>query len=150
MTLIELTTQINSDITRCFDLSRDVDIHKLSAVGTKERAIDGRTHGLCERGDTITWEATHFGIRQRLRVEITKLDRPHFFEDRMITGAFKSMRHEHHFKFENGVTFMIDKFEYEVPYGLAGNIFNRLILKRYMTKFLMTRNAIIKRLAEGT
>ncbi|NJN42815.1 MAG: SRPBCC family protein [Flammeovirgaceae bacterium] len=148
MTTIELETKIEADIHRCFDLTRDIDIHKLSTEKTNEKAIAGRTSGLCELGDRVTWEAKHFGIRQRLSVEITKFNKPHFFEDRMIKGAFKSMRHEHHFKEINGSTMMTDRFMYHVPFGIFGELFDRIVLKSYMTGFLVTRNKTIKKIAE--
>jgi len=149
MTVIEIETEIEADINKCFDLTRDIDIHKLSTEKTNEKAIAGRTSGLCELGDKITWEAKHFGIRQRLSVEITKFNKPYFFEDKMTKGAFKAMRHEHHFKEINGRTLMTDKFEYQVPFGAIGQIFDRIILKSYMTKFLVTRNKMIKQIAEN-
>lgn len=148
MTVIKLETTIKANIEKCFDLSRDVDVHKLSTEKTNEVAVAGRTAGLCELGDEITWEATHFGIRQQLSVKITQFNKPYFFEDRMIRGAFKSMRHEHHFKEIAGQTIMADRFEYQVPYGWAGQIFNFLILRRYMTRFLLIRNKMIQDLAE--
>lgn len=149
MTLIILETEIACNINRCFDLARDIEIHKLSTTKTNEKAVAGRTTGLCEVGDKITWEATHFGIRQKLSVEITKFNQPFFFEDEMTKGAFKSMRHEHHFREVNGnKTIMLDKFEYEVPYSIFGKVFNTLILKKYMTKFLKIRNQVIKEIAE--
>ena len=148
MTTINLTTEIHSSIARCFDIARDIDIHKLSTSHTNERAIAGRTSGLCEHGNRITWEAKHFGITQQLTVEITRFNRPHFFEDKMIKGAFRSMRHEHHFTEHQVGTIMTDHFEYEVPFGLLGQLFDRLILKRYMTQFLLTRNAMMKSIAE--
>jgi ligand-binding SRPBCC domain-containing protein len=149
MTIIQLETKIAGSVQHCFDLSRDVGTHIQSAGKTKERAIAGRTSGLCELGDRITWEARHFGIRQRLSIEITKMEAPHFFEDRMTKGAFKSMRHEHHFEATQGGTLMRDKFEYEVPFGLVGRIFDRLVLKAYMTRFLRVRNLCIKEVAEA-
>jgi len=148
MTIIELKTDIEADINRCFDLTRDIDIHKLSTEKTNEKAIAGRTSGLCELGDKITWEAKHFGIRQRLSVEITKFNKPKFFEDEMTKGTFKSMRYEHHFEEINGRTVMTDKFEYQVPFGFVGQFFDKIVLKNYMTKFLMERNKMIKKIAE--
>ena len=139
---------MNAPIQKCFDLARDMDAHKLSAAKTKEIAIAGRTTGLCELGDTITWEATHFGIRQRLSVEITKMDIPHFFEDRMTKGAFKSMRHEHHFKSQAGKTIITDRFYYEIPFGFIGKLFDKILLKKHMTAFLKTRNHTLRQLAD--
>jgi ligand-binding SRPBCC domain-containing protein len=148
MTIIHLTTLINAEISRCFDAARDIDVHMRSAEGTNEGAVAGRTSGLCEAGDTITWEAKHFGITQRLTVEITQLSRPVFFEDKMLYGAFKSMRHEHHFEEKEGKTLMTDVFQYEAPFGFLGQWFDQLILKNYMTRFLQTRNRIIKSVVE--
>lgn len=148
MTTLQLSTLIQASAERCFDVSRDIQIHERSTRQTNERAVAGRTAGLCELHDEITWEATHFGIRQRLTVRITQLQRPFFFEDIMIRGAFKSMRHEHHFKLLGPATEMTDIFQYEVPFGWAGAIFDRLILKKYMQKFLVQRNEVIRKVCE--
>jgi ligand-binding SRPBCC domain-containing protein len=148
MTTIYLVTELEADIYTCFDAARAIDIHKLSTKQTNEIAIAGRTSGLCELGDTITWEATHFGIRQQLTVEITQLNRPYFFEDKMLKSAFKSMQHSHFFEEKDTKTIMTDKFEYEVPYSIAGKIFDAIILKHYMTSFLITRNQFIKSTVE--
>jgi hypothetical protein len=42
-------------------MARDIDFHKFSLKETNERAIAGRTSGLCEQGDTVTWEANTSG-----------------------------------------------------------------------------------------
>jgi len=148
MTEIILTTLINASSEKCFDLSRDIDIHLKSAENTNERAIAGRTSGLFELNDTVTWEAKHFGIKQQLTVKITRFNRPHLFTDEMQKGAFKSMKHEHHFEEKEGITLMKDVFMYEVPFGFIGNIFDKLILKNHMTKFLIKRNKVLKTIAE--
>ena len=38
MTLINLTTEINAKIEICFDVARDIDIHKLSTKNTSYEA----------------------------------------------------------------------------------------------------------------
>ena len=148
MAKIILETHINAPVETCFNLCRDIDLHQVSTEKTKERAIAGRTSGLCELGDTITWEANHFGIKQQLTVKITQLNYPYFFEDIMLKGAFKSMKHGHYFEENNGHTIMKDVFEYETPFGILGKLFDTLILKRYMTSFLKERNRILKNSAE--
>jgi ligand-binding SRPBCC domain-containing protein len=148
MTTITLLTVIKAPIDKCFDVSRDIRIHELSTWNTNERAIAGKKSGLCELNDEITWQATHFGVRQRLTVKITKLNRPEFFEDVMLKGAFKSMRHEHHFRQVNDTTEMTDIFIYVVPFGIVGKWFDKLILRNYMTRFLTVRNQTIKEVSE--
>jgi len=148
MTKIRLVTFINAPIEKCFDLSRNVNIHILSATKTNEKVIDGRKEGLFELNEIVKWRAKHFGIYQNLIVKITQMDIPYFFEDKMLKGAFKSMTHKHYFELENDVTKMIDEFEYEVPFGFLGKIFDNFILQNYMTNFLLIRNKTIKEVAE--
>jgi ligand-binding SRPBCC domain-containing protein len=148
MARIVLFTLINASPERCFDLSRDAEVHLLSTKHTNERVVEGRTSGFFELGDHVTWEAVHLGTKQRLSSVITGFERPVFFEDTMKKGAFKSLRHEHHFKQEDGGTQMIDIFEYEVPFGLIGRFFDHLYLRKYMTHLLTRRNLYIKELAE--
>ncbi|MEZ6096776.1 MAG: hypothetical protein R3C03_21550 [Pirellulaceae bacterium] len=88
MSVITLTTEIAATIDVVFDLSRSIDLHVESTSQTNEKAIAGRTSGLIELGETVTWEATHFFIRQRLTVRIELFDRPNHFRDSMVAGRF--------------------------------------------------------------
>jgi ligand-binding SRPBCC domain-containing protein len=119
-----------------------------SLAHTKEKAIAGRTSGLFELNDTVTWEAIHFGIRQHLTVKITKMEPYTMFEDVMVKGAFKNFDHQHYFEERDGRTLMRDVFSYETPGWIFGQLFDVLVLKRYMTKLLMTRNEALKKAAE--
>lgn len=148
MTKIELSTQINAPIERCFDLARSIDLHMVSTKQTGEKAIAGRTSGLIELGETVTWEAKHLGVRQKLSSKITEFNYPNYFTDEMVEGAFKSMRHEHLFYAINGQTLMKDIFVFESPFGWLGELVNFLFLGRYMTKLLKKRNRVIKEAAE--
>lgn len=152
MPLIELETFIAAPVETCFDASRDIGVHLASASDTGERVVAGRTTGLCELGDTVTWQARHFGIMQQLTVEICELQFPVYFADRMLRGAFKSMRHEHRFAPAPGGsgTLMHDRFYYETPFGFVGRLFDRLLLERHMRRFLLQRNVFLKRACEKT
>ncbi|OPH47005.1 cell division protein, partial [Paenibacillus ferrarius] len=106
MPIIKISLFIKAPIQVCFDLSRSIDIHMESTSHTNERAVKGRTSGLIELGETVTWEATHFGIRQQLTSIITEFDPPNKFVDEMVSGAFKRFRHEHTFEIQDGGTLM--------------------------------------------
>jgi len=149
MTTIILSTDINADIEKCFDVSRDIGINLISASGTDERVASGKFIGLCELNDEITREAKHFFIRQKLSVKITGMNKPFFFEDTMTKGAFRSMKHEHYYERRSEKTVMKDVLNYEVPFNFIGKIFDFLILKKYMTDFLKIRNLTIKQISEG-
>lgn len=148
MPKIELITEINSTLEICFDLSRSIDLHKISTAQTKEEAIAGVTAGLINLNETVTWQATHFGIKQKLTSKITAFDRPNYFIDEQVNGIFKSIIHEHRFEQASGKVIMKDIFEFQSPLGILGKIFNHLVLTTYMTKFLLDRNQIIKEFAE--
>src|SRR5690554_5662574 len=98
MPKIELITEINSTLEICFDLSRSIDLHKISTAQTNEQAIAGRTSGLINLNETVTWQATHFGVKQKLSSKITALERPNYFTDEQVKGIFKSIVHEHKFE----------------------------------------------------
>ena len=148
MSKIHLTTVINAPVDRVFDLCRSISLHKISTANTNEEAIAGVTTGLIKLNETVTWQAKHLFKKRRFTSKITAMEKPLHFTDEMIQGDFKSFKHEHHFKvIANGIL-MIDLVEFESPYGLLGNLVNKLYLKRYLCRLLETRNAVIKEYAE--
>lgn len=148
MPKIELITEINATIEICFDLSRSIDLHKISTAKTQEQAIAGRTKGLINLNETVTWQAIHLGITQKLTSKITAFDRPNYFVDEQIKGIFKSLIHEHKFEKVGNKVIMQDVFEFHAPFGFLGKLFNKLILTNYLKKFLSDRNQVIKEYAE--
>ncbi|WP_336069442.1 SRPBCC family protein [Mesoflavibacter sp. CH_XMU1404-2] len=148
MPLIVLETIINSDIKTCFDLSRNIDFYTKSLKHSKEKAVAGKTSGLIGINEWVTWEANHFGIKQKLTSKITEFDSPNYFVDEMVSGVFKSFRHEHLFISVGDKTKMIDKFHYISPLGILGKIADVLFLKNYMKNLLLTRNSHLKIEAE--
>lgn len=150
MPVITLHTIINAQPEVVFDLSCSIDLHKISTAHTNEEAIAGRTNGLIEMGETVTWRAKHFGLTQNLTSKITAYSRPLMFNDIMITGAFKSFTHKHIFEYDNqnGQTLMTDVFSYRSPLGLLGKLADALFLKNYMEKLLTERNRVVKEFAE--
>ena len=148
MPRIELVTIIDAPIARAFDLARSVDIHLHSTAHTNEKAISGKTSGLLEMLDTVTWRAKHLGFYQNLSVKIKIFGRPHIFQDVMTKGIFQKMEHTHQFIDQGSETKMIDIFIYQPPLGIIGRLVNYLFLEQYMTDFLLRKNKILKRVAE--
>ena len=148
MPIIVLETVINAKREIIFDLSRSVDLHLLSTEKTNEKAIAGKTSGLMEMNETVTWRAKHLGIYQNLTTKITAFEKSTYFADEMEKGAFKRFKHEHYFEdYEDG-TLMKDNFEYKSPFGILGKLADFILLKNYMKSFLIERNSMIKKVAE--
>lgn len=149
MPVINLQTHINANINIVFDLSRSIDLQSKYVTDSNERAVAGRTSGLIGHNETVTYRGKHLGVKQYLTSRVTDFDPPHFFADEMQKGAFKSMRHEHHFISTGKGTIMKDVFNFESPLGILGKLANTLFLKSYMTNFLVNRNKVIKEFAES-
>lgn len=152
LTTIYEITIIQAPFDRCFDLARSVEIHVLGNVHFGEQAVplEGKTNGLLNLGDEVTWRARHFGVRQCLTSQITEYDHPHAFQDTMRRGAFAWMQHDHFFRqLPGGPTYMRDVFRYAAPLPILGVIAERLVLDDYMRDLLRERNAVIKQVAES-
>lgn len=148
MPSIHITTFIAAPIERIFDLSRSINLHKVSTASTNEVAIAGITTGLISKGETVTWRAKHLFKKRTFTSKITAMEAPVYFCDEMQQGDFKSFKHAHHFKqVANGVI-MIDLVDFESPYGAAGRMVDKYYLTRYLERFLQQRNAVIKEYAE--
>jgi ligand-binding SRPBCC domain-containing protein len=93
----------------------------------------------------------HFGVWQRLTSEITAMDRPGYFQDTMIDGPFRLMRHDHLFRsLSPNETEMRDVFRFAAPRPLLGRIAELTVLRRYMQALLRERNAVVKEIAESS
>ncbi len=149
MATIRLETFIDAPVERVFDLARSIDLHKLSMKRTREEAIAGRTSGLINVNESVTWKATHFGIPQKLTVVITQFERPNMFVDKMTKGIFSTMEHTHLFETVDTQTKMTNIFEFKAPLGLLGRLLEIFFLKAYMTRFLELRNKALKSTAES-
>ncbi len=149
MPVINLETSIMANRYIVFDLARSIDLQSKYVTSSNEKAVAGRTGGLISLGESVTYRGKHLGVWQHLTSKITEFDRPHLFVDEMQKGAFKSMRHEHHFVATKEGTLMKDVFIFEAPLGFLGDLASRLFLKSYMTSFLENRNKIIKDFAES-
>jgi ligand-binding SRPBCC domain-containing protein len=146
---IHLETYIDATPERCFDLSLNVDLHRHSTAHTHEKAIAGVLAGEMKLGDTVTWEAVHFGLKQRLTSKITSYERPHRFVDEMVQGIFLEMKHLHEFVPQPPGTRMVDHFTFRAPFGPLGRVAETLVLTRYMKDLLLARNRYLKQVAEA-
>jgi ligand-binding SRPBCC domain-containing protein len=152
MVTLTTITRIQAPISRCFDLARSVEVHLKGNIHFSEQAVaeGGVTAGLIGMGQSVTWRARHFGVRQRLTSEITAFAPPTYFQDTMRRGAFRSMQHDHYFRALSAQeTEMKDIFRFAAPLPILGRIAEVLVLRRYMLALLNERNAVLKDVAES-
>ncbi|WP_329804628.1 SRPBCC family protein [Flavobacterium facile] len=148
MTTIKITTHYFASIETVFDTNRNIDIHQQSASKTKEVAIAGITSGLINKNETVTWKGKHFGVYLTHQSLISEMDFPTYFVDEQLKGQFKSFKHQHFFEQKENYIEVTDVLEYETPFGIFGQLFDKLFLKNHLTNFIIHRNAVLKNLAE--
>jgi ligand-binding SRPBCC domain-containing protein len=146
---ITIETLISAPLQKCFDAARDLDLHVKSMGHTGETAVAGRTSGLIELGEEVTWRARHFGVTQHMTSKITAFDAPRYFQDSMQRGAFKSFVHDHFFTAREDGTVMKDFVAFSAPLGLLGRMAETLFLRRYLQRLLVQRAGTIKEAAEA-
>ena len=146
ITLLE-TTVIAAPIERCFDLALSIDLEQ--SVSRRIRAVGGRTAGIIQLGERVSWELREFGLRISHTSEIDAMTRPTYFRDSMVRGKFASYQHDHFFDRKDGDTVMRDVMKFAAPYGALGRLAEFAVLRAHLRYFLRKRNEVIKRVAES-
>ncbi|HZY64075.1 MAG TPA: SRPBCC family protein [Edaphobacter sp.] len=148
MQTIRLSTWIDAPIERCFKLATSIDLHRASAVGTEEKAIDGVTTGLIGEGQSVQWRGRHFGCTVK---HTSKIDgwRPYsYFHEVMVEGWFARFEHEHHFAVMDDGTRMRDEVRFAAPYGMLNKAVEKIVRRRLLA-MLKQRNLYLKQVAES-
>jgi ligand-binding SRPBCC domain-containing protein len=140
------TGHVNAPIDRCFLLSTSVDLVRQTL---KMRPIAGRTSGLIEPNEQVTWYGWKLGLPQLHESLITAYDRPHFFQDTMKRGKFKRFQHDHSFAKLNALTMINDKVRFSLPLGLAGDVVAKRLMVPYIAWLIQRRLGLLKRVAES-
>lgn len=138
MPKLRIEVVVSATPEACFDLSLSVDAHVASMGRTRERAVGGVTSGTMRLGDTVTWQATHFGRTLKMTSAITAYERPHRFVDEQQRGPFRNWWDEHTFTdLGGGRTRMVETAEFA---SRASPTFDRFVLGPYLRR-LLTRRA---------
>jgi ligand-binding SRPBCC domain-containing protein len=79
------------------------------------------------------------------------MDRPAYFQDTMIRGPFRFMKHDHFFRpVSADKTEMKDVFRFEAPLAVLGRFAEIGFLRRYMQALVHERNTVLKRITESS
>jgi ligand-binding SRPBCC domain-containing protein len=136
----ECITRTDMPRSTLFDLARSVDAHKDSMAKSREEAVSGVTSGLISLGEEVTWRAWHFGVPLQMRSRMTEKQSPDYFVDEQVKGPFRRFRHVHEFHQDSAGTTMVDRIEFEAPFGPIGRLVEKLVLARYLQRLIETRN----------
>jgi ligand-binding SRPBCC domain-containing protein len=87
-----------------------------------------------------------FAIVLRWNSRIVEYEPPVRFVDEQTSGPYRHWRHEHSFEVVDGGTLMRDRVQYELPFGILGNVVQRLIVERQLRRIFDYRERRIKQL----
>ncbi|UWX96912.1 SRPBCC family protein [Arthrobacter zhaoxinii] len=136
----ECTTRTALPAAELFDRARSIDAHKDSMARSREEVLGGVTSGLISLGEDVTWRAWHFGVPLRMTSRITEMEPPDYFIDEQVKGPFRRFRHVHEFSQDAAGSTMVDRIEFEAPFGVVGRLVEKLVLARYLRELIETRN----------
>jgi len=107
---------------------------------SREEVVAGVRSGLMSLGEEVTWRAWHFGVPLQMTSQITEMQSPDYFVDEQVKGPFRRFRHVHEFRQDPAGTTMVDRIEFEAPFGAIGRLAEKLVLARYLQRLIETRN----------
>jgi len=96
-------------------------------------------------GFLIDHRLSLFGVPMKWRSEIEVFEPNIRFVDRQVIGPYKYWRHLHEFREIDGGTEVIDKVEYELPFGPLGALAHAIFVKNNLRQIFDHRQ---RRLAE--
>ena len=74
---------------------------------------------------------------------ITALEFPSSFTDEQVRGPFKAFRHDHEFEATRTGSIMTDRVEFTAPFGILGDLVEKLFLRRYLERLIRERGKFL-------
>lgn len=96
-------------------------------------------------GQRITYRVSPLlGIPLTWVTCIALVDAPHRFVDVQVKGPYKRWWHQHTFTAKDGGTLMHDRVEYELPFGVLGNIVHALVVREELVRIFDFRSRTLE------
>jgi ligand-binding SRPBCC domain-containing protein len=124
--------------------SSPVNLARITPPEMYFRITDGSAGQQIYEGMLITYTLYPFMMLPvKWETEITKVDRPFFFEDRQKSGPYESWHHRHLFREIPGGVEMTDLIDYTMPMGAFGDLVDLLIVNRRLDEVFAYRKRTV-------
>lgn len=98
-------------------------------------------------GMIITYKISPFlGLKMNWMTEITHVAEKQYFVDEQRFGPYALWHHQHHFKEIKGGVLMTDILHYAIPYGVIGQLSNRVLVGNKVKQIFAYREKAIEKL----
>jgi len=134
---------LNADIDSVWNFFSDArNLQKLTPPKMKMKVISSLDNYQLYEGMEISYFVSPlFSIPVYWKTNILKVEEKRLFIDIQEKGPFKCWKHTHQFIEKDHGVLMIDKIEYELPFGKIGDLMNKpLVLKNLNELFEYRQN----------
>lgn len=107
------------------------------------KILSGPSHPIRE-GDRIEYQIRIFGVPMRWRTLITSWKENESFADYQEKGPYKLWHHTHTFRAVPEGVEMHDRVEYELPFGMLGDLLGHWLVKREVAAIFKYRGEVIR------
>ena len=87
-----------------------------------------------------------FGIKMKWKTRITAVDKPRTFIDRQLKGPYAFWEHRHSFIEKDNGVLMKDEVNYQIPFGLIGNLAHSLFVRKKLNQIFDYRSATLHKI----
>lgn len=140
---------VNSNIDKVWEFYTN--INHLKIITPKKMKIKIlKTHSEILEEGAEAWLQAKLIVDSKWHSKITHFV-PYEYVDEMISGRFKTWRHLHKFnKIDDSSTQIIDQIDFQLHYGLLGNLFEGYVMRRLTEIFEHRKQATIDALRENS
>ncbi|MCL4281660.1 MAG: SRPBCC family protein [Flavobacteriales bacterium] len=103
--------------------------------------------GGIQEGQRITYTVRPLlGLPLTWLTGITRVEAARTFTDEQLKGPYKLWRHRHSFEEVPGGTVVCDEVEYQMPFGVLGELVHRLVVRRRLEQIFDHRQRTLQAL----
>ncbi|MBK6878262.1 MAG: SRPBCC family protein [Ignavibacteria bacterium] len=141
--------EIKCSVERAFDFHKDTNNLKLitpPGISVKILSIELPL----KLGSEIVLNVTQFGlIRNKWHIKLTEFVENKLITDTQIKGPFAVWKHKHIFEDNGETTLMTDELEFELPFGILGDIAYSVFVARLIRNQFEYRQKVTKKILES-
>ena len=100
-------------------------------------------------GAQLGYRLRLYGLPIRWRTEIARWQPPRTFTDVQLSGPYRLWEHTHRFTAVDGGTEVYDHVRYRIPFGPAGTVAQRLLVRRWLDEIFDYRARRLSDLLDG-
>lgn len=140
---LERTTFLSKQRTEVFLFFADARNLERITPGSLHFRILTQGPIVMREGTRIEYELTLHGIRMKWRTLIEEFVEGSYFVDLQVSGPYRLWRHRHEFRDTAEGTEMLDRVDYELPFGSLGRVARWLFVRSSLERIFDYRSRAI-------